>query len=131
MTSSTQKPNSKIKVISSWVAGIAIFAFLEFKLEEIASELGLITSFYFEVKRGDYYEGVELTSLGWFLLFLKVLSQHVLECFCVMEISNRAPASINLLLLIFSIFFGLYAAMTLFCGIFREHLGITNRRLLL
>ena len=44
MTSSTQKPNSKIKTISSWVAGIAMFAFLEFKLEEIASELGLITS---------------------------------------------------------------------------------------
>ena len=68
MTSSTKKPNSRIKVISSWVAGIAMFAFLEFKLEEIASELGLITSFYFEgLKRGDYYEGVELTSLGWFL----------------------------------------------------------------
>ena len=46
MTSSTQKPNSKIKVISSGSRNSNVA--LQFKLEEIASELGLITSFYFE-----------------------------------------------------------------------------------
>ena len=113
MTSSTKKPNSRIKVISSWVAGIAMFAFLEFKLEEIASELGLITSFYFEgLKRGDYYEGVELTSLGWFLLFLKItISARFGMFLCYGNFKQGTGEHGNLLLLIFGIFFGLYAAI--------------------
>ena len=113
MTSSTHKPNSKIKVISSWIAGIAMFAFLEFKLEEIASELGLITSFYFEgFKRGEYYEGDDLTSLGWFLLFLKIsVSARFGMFLCFGNFKQGTGEHGNLLLLIFGFFFGLYAAL--------------------